>query len=396
VVLEERQLDPEEIEQALARFGVAGPSAGSRGLAAGRRLSIVVDNRMRIFCTRSWQAVVTALLLIDGAQLFSIRTCRSPGEGRVGQDSEVIRLESLTKNFGALRVLDNISISLCEGVTGLLGPNGAGKSTLIKVLLGLLRATSGSARVLGMDVHHQSRAIRERVGFMPEDDCYLPALTGIESVQFAAQLCRIPPIEALRRAHEILDFCGAGQERYRQVETYSTGMRQKLKFAQTLVHDPPLLILDEPTSGLDPDERDAMLNRIRVLARQHRKSVILCTHILPDVQAVSDSVVILADGRIRVADRLDNLSQPASPALLVRAVGSSSSLQEALARRGLRTELTPDGSVSVHAAGQDAAAALIWSAALETGTLVRSMTPTRNSLEAIFLAAVKGGEDANS
>lgn len=312
----------------------------------------------------------------------------------MGQDAEVIRLESLAKNFGALRVLDDISLCLGEGVTGLLGPNGAGKSTLIKVLLGLLRATSGSARVLGMDVRHQSRAIREQVGYMPEDDCYLPALTGIESVQFAAQLCRIPALEALRRSHEILDFCGAGQERYRPVETYSTGMRQKLKFAQTLVHDPPLLILDEPTSGLDPDERDAMLNRIRVLARKHGKSVILCTHILPDVQAVSDSVVILAGGRVRVSDQLENLSRPASPALLVRAVGPSSALQEALARRGLQTELALDGCVSVQADGQDAAAQ-IWSAARETRTLIRSMTPTRNSLEAIFLAAVKGSEHAH-
>jgi ABC-2 type transport system ATP-binding protein len=312
----------------------------------------------------------------------------------VNPQSEVVLLESLTKNFGALRVLDDISISVGSGVTGLLGPNGAGKSTLIKVLLGLLRATTGSARVLGMDVRLQSRAIRERVGYMPEDDCYLPALTGIESVQFAAQLCRIPAIEALRRAHEILDFCGAGQERYRQVETYSTGMRQKLKFAQTLVHDPPLLILDEPTSGLDPDERDAMLNRIRVLARQHGKSVILCTHILPDVQAVSDSVIILAAGRIRVADRLESLSRPASPALLVRTVGSSASLQEALRRRGLQTELTPDGSVSVQTAGQDAAA-VVWSTARQTQTLVRSMTPTRNSLEAIFLAAVQGSDNAD-
>jgi ABC-2 type transport system ATP-binding protein len=179
--------------------------------------------------------------------------------------SDVVRLDSLTKHFGPVRVLDDVSMTLDVGVTGMLGPNGAGKSTLIKILLGLLRATSGTGHVLGLDVHQQSREIRERVGYMPEDDCYLPALSGVESVQFAARLCRIPAVEALRRSHEILDFCGAGQERYRDVETYSTGMRQKLKFAQALVHDPPFLILDEPTSGLDPDERDAMLNRIRVL-----------------------------------------------------------------------------------------------------------------------------------
>ncbi len=187
--------------------------------------------------------------------------------------AEIIRLNNLSKQFGAFRVLDDVSLTIGPGVTGLLGPNGAGKSTLIKILLGLLRATSGHGHVLGFQLGQESRAIRETVGFMPEDDCYLPALSGVESVQFSARLCRFPAIEALRRAHEILDFCGAGQERYRHVETYSTGMRQKLKFAQALVHDPPLLILDEPTSGLDPEERSAMLSRIRVLAEKHQQDI---------------------------------------------------------------------------------------------------------------------------
>lgn len=309
--------------------------------------------------------------------------------------SEVVRLDSLSKCFGMARVLDDVTLTLGEGVTGLLGPNGAGKSTLIKILLGLLRATTGSGQVLGFDVHGQSRSIRERVGFMPEDDCFLPALSGVESVQFAARLCRFPAVEALRRAHEILDFCGAGQERYRQVETYSTGMRQKLKFAQALVHDPLLLILDEPTSGLDPEERQAMLNRILVLAQKHGKSIILCTHILPDVQAVSDAVVILAKGQIRVSDRLENLTQSDSPALLIRTIGSPSSLQQTLSRHGLATETTSEGRLSVEGSGDDTAAA-IWSAAQESNTLIRSMSPAKNSMENIFLDAVKGSGDADS
>jgi len=313
----------------------------------------------------------------------------------VADAGEVIELDSITKSFGRVRVLDDVSLSLGPGVTGLLGPNGAGKSTLIKILLGLLRATSGSGRVLGMDLQQESRAIRERVGFMPEDDCYLPALSGVESVQFSARLSRFPATEGLRRAHEILDFCGAGQERYREVATYSTGMRQKLKFAQALVHDPDLLILDEPTSGLDPDERDAMLNRIRVLARQHGKSVILCTHILPDVQAVSDAVVILAEGRICVSDRLDNLMQPESPAVLVRTVGASQSLEQALAGRGLHSATTDEGWLSVSGAVDDVVLR-IWEAARESGTLLRSVAPARNSIETIFLDAVKGAGHADS
>jgi ABC-2 type transport system ATP-binding protein len=314
----------------------------------------------------------------------------------VVQNKDVVgHLRQVTKRFGSLTVLKDVSMDILPGVTGLLGPNGAGKSTLIKILLGLLRATSGTGQLLGFELGADSRAIRENVGFMPEDDCYLPALSGVECVQFSARLCRLPATEALRRAHEILDFCGAGQERYRNVETYSTGMRQKLKFAQALVHDPPLLILDEPTSGLDPDERDAMLNRVRVLATKHDKSVIFCTHILPDVRAVSDSVVILANGRVAVADRLDNLSIPESPAIDVRTIGSPLALQTVLNNRGIAAELTDDGRLSVACADNDGVLA-VWAAAEESETLIRSIAPARNSMESIFLEAVRGTSSADS
>ena len=308
--------------------------------------------------------------------------------------ADVVWLEGVTKEFGGVRALNNVSMQVEAGVTGLLGPNGAGKSTLIKILLGLLRATSGSGHLLGYQLGTESRAIRERVGFMPEDDCYLSALSGVECVQFSAQLCQFPAIEALRRAHEILDFCGAGQERYRHVETYSTGMRQKLKFAQALVHDPPVLILDEPTSGLDPEEREAMLSRIRVLAQKHDKSVILCTHILPDVQAVSDSVVILVGGEVRVSDRLEDLSRPESPSIDVRTVGSPLSLQQALLQRQVQAELNDTGGLSVSGT-DETVASLVWAAAQESETLILSITPARNSMEAIFLDAVRGHDHAH-
>lgn len=302
---------------------------------------------------------------------------------------EVIGLHQLSKSFGRVAVLREIDLSIGPGVTGLLGPNGAGKSTLIKILLGLLRETSGSGHVLGHRLGVQSRAIRQLVGYMPEDDCYLPALSGVECVQFSARMCRMPGLEALRRAHEILDFCGAGQERYRTADTYSTGMRQKLKFAQALVHDPALLILDEPTSGLDPEERDAMLNRIRVLAKREGKSVIICTHILQDVQAVSDCVIILGGGRVQVADRLETLTQRESPAYQVRTIGSPEALMAMLERRGLTAHVTRDGQISVEGAG-DKNLSLLWDAIHESETLVRSLTPARNSMEAIFLKAVRG------
>ena len=300
----------------------------------------------------------------------------------------LIRLDRITKDYGAFRALDEVSLEIGPGITGLLGPNGAGKSTLIKVLLGLVKITRGSGEVLGYELGRQTRKIRSVVGYMPEDDCYLPGLAGVEMAQFEARLSRIPSIEALRRSHEILDFCGAGQERYRPVETYSTGMRQKLKFAQAIVHDPPLLILDEPTSGLDPEERDAMLNRIRILARKHGKAVLLCTHILPDVQAVCDAVVILAHGRVRVAEKLDVLSRPAAPAFQLRVVGSPDRLVERIRRDGIKVDVSADQTVTVH--GRDELMhSQLWQWARDTGVGIRRLVPARNSMEQIFLDAVR-------
>ncbi len=231
--------------------------------------------------------------------------------------SALIELNGLTKDYGRFRALTELNLSIHPGITGLLGPNGAGKSTLIKVLLGLVRATSGTGHVLGFPLGKSVGQLRTQIGYMPEDDCYIHGLAGIECVQVAAQLSGLPSTEALRRGHEILDFCGAGQERYRPVETYSTGMRQKLRFAMAIVHDPKFLILDEPTSGLDPEERVSMLNRIRILAREFNKSVLLCTHILPDVQSVCDRVIILASGTVRVSDTLESLARKPNASIAI-------------------------------------------------------------------------------
>ncbi len=276
--------------------------------------------------------------------------------------SALIELTSLTKDYGNFRALDDVNLTVQPGITGLLGPNGAGKSTLIKVLLGLVGINQGSGHVLGFPLGTSIAQIRTQIGYMPEDDCYIHGLSGIDSIQVAARLSRIPATEALRRGHEILDFCGAGQERYRLVETYSTGMRQKLRFAMAIVHDPKLLILDEPTSGLDPEEREAMLNRIRVLARDFHKSVILCTHILPDVQTVCQYVVILAAGSVRVSDSLETLCRVRDPSVTVSVTGDAQRLQTLLQSRGVRAEAAAPFQLRVPGeAGQ--LNAVLWSAA---------------------------------
>jgi ABC-2 type transport system ATP-binding protein len=300
----------------------------------------------------------------------------------------LIDVVEITKDYGRFRALDRVSFQIESGITGLLGPNGAGKTTLIKVLLGLVKTTSGRGRLLDYELGREARSIRARVGYMPEDDCYLHGLTGVECVQFVAQLSRFPAIEALRRAHEILDFCGLAQERYRNVETYSTGMRQKLRFAQAIVHDPPVLILDEPTSGLDPEERQVMLNRIRVLSRDEGKAVLICTHILPDVQAISDSVVILARGRVQVSERLTTLSRPAVPALELRIGGNVQGFIGELRNRGIGMTDRPDGTL-VAEGDPDQIAPVAWESARRCGASIRSLRPSQNSLEEIFLKAVR-------
>jgi len=305
----------------------------------------------------------------------------------------LIGLDGIRKDYGVLRALEDVTLSISSGVTGLLGPNGAGKTTLIKVILGLVRIQQGTGKVLGYELGRQARSIRAAIGYMPEDDCYLPGLSGVEMVQFAARLSGFPAVEALRRAHEILDFCGIEQERYRDVDTYSTGMRQKLKFAQAIVHDPPFLILDEPTAGLDPEERETMLSRVRVLAHRAGKAVLISTHILPDVQSICQHVIILARGHVRVADRLNVLNRPMEPAHHVTVLGKADLFAARMRTEGFDVTSGENGSLTVRGADADVVHR-IWGWARDAGVGIRALVPARNSLEQIFLDAV--GEQRNA
>lgn len=301
-----------------------------------------------------------------------------------------IELEGVYKKYGDRLALNGVSLKVEKGVMGLLGPNGSGKSTLIKSLLGLVKIDRGKGNVLGLEWPAKAREIRDLVGYLPEDDCYISGLQGVESVQLAGRLSGLPALESLRRAHEVMDFCDIGQERYRQVETYSTGMRQKLKFAQTLVHDPSLIILDEPTTGLDPVQREGFLNRIRVLANDFHKTVILSTHILPDVRHVCDSVVILVQGRVRVADSLARLSQPVEPGLNVILSEGKEAFLMALRNREITAVLGTRDEVRIvgYTAGSPDE---IWQCAAESGAIIRSLEPARASLDQLFMDAVRDG-----
>lgn len=306
----------------------------------------------------------------------------------------LIRLNDISKDYGRLRALDRVSLEIGPGITGLLGPNGAGKTTLIKVLLGLVKISSGHGEVLGFRLGHDARAIRAKVGYLPEDDCYIAGLSGVEMVQFMARLWGQPATEALRRSHEMLDYSGLQQERYRDVATYATGMRQKLKFAQAIVHDPPLLIFDEPTAGLDPEEREAMLGRIRSLATRSGKTVILSTHILPDVQSVCDKLIVMARGQVRLVESLEVLRQPAAPSWRVSVVGSVPLLTAEVERAGYRAEPESNNDLRIVGLPIDRSAQ-IWEWARAAGVGLRSVMPARTSLEQIFLEAIQEGNNAN-
>src|SRR5262245_20819957 len=212
----------------------------------------------------------------------------------------LIDLRNVTLRYGPLTALDDVTLRVAPGRVGLLGPNGAGKSSLLKLVLGLIPPTAGGGTVLGYGIGAgDGTELRRRVGFMPEVDALVPGLMGVEYVALAGELYGMPRRQAQRRAHEVLTYLELEDARYRKLEEYSTGMKQRLKLAQALIHDPPVLLLDEPTSGLDPAGRDAMLRLLFRLGRDHGKSLILSTHLLGDVEQVCEQVVILYQGRVR-------------------------------------------------------------------------------------------------
>jgi ABC-2 type transport system ATP-binding protein len=209
-----------------------------------------------------------------------------------------IELHHISRTFGNNQALIDVSLSLEKGRIGLLGPNGAGKSTLMKILLGLLPPSSGTGRVLDHSLASAGIELRRAIGYMSEADALVPGMQGAEYVALAGELYGMSRKQALRRAHEVLTYLDLGEARYRKLEEYSTGMRQRLKLAQALVHDPPVLLLDEPTSGMDPDGREKMLDLLLKLGKEHGKSLLLSTHLLGDIDKVCDAVVILHQGRI--------------------------------------------------------------------------------------------------
>src|SRR6188472_392513 len=273
-------------------------------------------------------------------------TAAGPGPA---QTDTVVHLDAVTVIYGNNRALRNVSARFAQGAVGLLGPNGAGKSTLLKALLGFVKPDEGRMTVLGLDVAQRPLEIRARIGYMPESDAHIPGMNAVSFVGYCGQLAGLPPVDAMQRAHEVLYYVGLGEARYRNVETYSTGMKQRIKLAQALVHDPDLLFLDEPTNGMDPKGRDEMLELVRDLALNKGVNVIVSSHLLPDIEYTCREIVVMDKGRVVASGPIDGLKQPRGQVfeLRVKAPGGPAAFVETLRAAGLECHATNDDVMRV-------------------------------------------------
>jgi ABC-2 type transport system ATP-binding protein len=302
----------------------------------------------------------------------------------------VVTLEGVTVVYGRNPALRDVSASFATGAVGLLGPNGAGKSTLIKALLGFIVPASGRMRVLGTDVADAPLDIRARVGYMPETDGQIPGMNAVSFVAYCGELAGLPRTDAMQRAHEVLFYVGLGEARYRNVETYSTGMKQRIKLAQALVHDPDLLFLDEPTNGMDPKGREEMLELVRDLAHNKGVNLILSSHLLPDVEYTCDHVVVLDKGAVAAAGPINALKQPRGRVYELRVKTPGGELAPFVARlhaAGLDCHQTDEDVMRVFVPGDGGARQLFALAAAER-VQVRHLRPSVPTLEDVFAHAV--------
>ena len=310
----------------------------------------------------------------------------------------VITVRNLRKMYGPHLALDDVNLEIPPGAVGVLGPNGAGKSTLFKCLLGLITTTSGDGTVLGYDIRTEGDKIRSRIGYMPEYDALDPGLSAIDQVRYAGELLGMNPAHATRRAHEVLEYVGLKDQRYRKIETYSTGMKQAAKLACALVHDPDVLICDEPTNGLDQRAREFMLQTLRRTVSEGNRSVLMSSHVMDDVQEVCDRIVMIHNGKIVVQRRIEDLARQIEREIEISVWGGASRMQQELESRGFVVRRL--GRVLRVDRADDSTSRNILEAAVSADVQVRQMQEYVPDLEDIFLlimeklgAEVRGTSD---
>jgi ABC-2 type transport system ATP-binding protein len=298
-----------------------------------------------------------------------------------------IEVKDIHFSYGPIVALDGVTMSLAEGAVGLLGPNGAGKSTLLRILLGFLTPQSGEGRVLDYDIRRSRAMIRRSVGYMPESDCFIAGMDAVTFTAYFGELSGMPRQEAMKRAHEVLFYVGLDEARYRLLDTYSAGMKQRLKLAQALVHDPKILFLDEPTSNLDPTGRAEVLELIRDVATNKGIQVILSSHILDDIESICASVVILNKGKVAAEGRIEDLQAIRYSLYEVRIMGDAAAFRRELEARGCRVDETEDRLIKVYMP-EGAERMDLFRAAVQTRVQLRSFVKSRTSLEDLFAGAV--------
>jgi ABC-2 type transport system ATP-binding protein len=300
----------------------------------------------------------------------------------------LIELAELTKRFGPITALDRVTATVDGKIIGLLGPNGAGKSTLLKCLLGLM-PYQGHARVLGLEAATEGAQIRDRVGYMPEQEAFLSGMSAVELCTYAGELSGLPRTEAMQRAHAALYYAGVEEKRYQAIDGYSTGMKQRVKLAQALVHDPEILFLDEPTNGLDPPSREDMLHLIAELPARRGCAIVLSTHLLPDVDRVCDHAVIMHRGAVRFAGTIDELrgARGGNSELSVGVKADAARLAQALAIAGATCRVTSPIALEVDLPAR-ATTQLVFEAARDAGLQVREIGVRRESMETAFLRVI--------
>jgi ABC-2 type transport system ATP-binding protein len=300
----------------------------------------------------------------------------------------VIELQGLSVRFGSRDILNNLVCSLRGRAIGLLGPNGAGKSTLINTLLGFYKPCSGSARVLGYDIRTETRKVRSLVGYMPENDALISKMSAVSFVQMMAELSGLPPAAALERAHEALFCVGLAESRYRELGTYSLGMKQLAKLAQAIAHGPKLLILDEPTNGLDPSARQRMIRMIRDIRDSKQLQIVLCSHLLRDVEDTCEEVLILNRGRIAHYSNLEEERKANKRFLELETYGANGDFTEAIEKLGCECAVSANRLKMILADGVEVRD--IYRIAAERDVRIRRLNFRRDTLEDIFLKAMEG------
>lgn len=298
----------------------------------------------------------------------------------------IIETDNLTKMYGPHVALDAMSLKVSRGATGLLGPNGAGKSTLVKTLLGLIKLTSGDGRVLGYDIRTEGDSIRQRIGYMPEYDCLTPEMNAVHQVRYCGELTGMNTNMAMQRAHEVLEYVGLRDQRYREISSFSTGMMQATKLACGIIHDPELLICDEPTNGLDAKARGFMLDTLFQVVKQGDRSILMSSHLMEDVERICDRIVMIHKGKLIAQGRIEDL-KAIDREIEIWVWGGASRMEMALKDAGLPPRRS--GRVMRVVRQDDTTYDLVLEIAAKAGVQVRRMEDYEPSLEDLFLVIME-------